>query len=400
MRPGRQIPGEGPDLRGRNLGIAAFAIILIIATLAVPLLADASTYHTGLSVEVNAADRLTGNAYIAASGVQFDADAPGDVYIMTMMGTVDGTIEGNLHLLAGRTTVRADTRGSLLIAGGDVSVQGNVGGDLVVVGGNVTIGRASTVVGDVIIAGGKVRIEGTIRGAIYGSALSIQHSGSVSGNMELQTSRLVVDDDARVDGDIRYQSPTDARIAQDADVTGSFQRTNATPWSGIGEGALTPFGSLLKLTWSLLAGVALIAAAPRLANRIADHAAPVLQPAAVGVVSLIAIPVVSLLLIGSVIGIPIGVLLLVLLLIALYLSQVFAGLALGRWLLPRSWRDGSRGFLAFAMTIGVLIIAALRMLPVPFLGPMLTAIVSFWGLGAAIMLLTDATSKRLRERPI
>jgi hypothetical protein len=86
--------------------------------------------------------------------------------------------------------------------------------------------------------------------------------------------------------------------------------------------------------------------------------------------------------------------------VGLYLSQVFAGLAIGRYLMPRSWRDGSRGYLLLAMTLGVIIIAAIRMAPVPFLGPVVTAIVTFWGFGAAVMLVTDLTSTRLRERAI
>jgi hypothetical protein len=177
-------------------------------------------------------------------------------------------------------------------------------------------------------------------------------------------------------------------------------RTNSAPWTGIGDGALHPFGSLLKLTWSLLAGAAVITLAPRLASRIADHATPPLQPAAVGLISLVLLPVVALLLLGTILGIPLGVLLLIMLPVGLYLSQVFAGLAIGRFLMPRSWRDGSRGYLLLAMTLGVLIIAVVRMAPVPYLGPIVTAIVTFWGFGATVMLVTDLTSNRLRERAI
>jgi hypothetical protein len=177
-------------------------------------------------------------------------------------------------------------------------------------------------------------------------------------------------------------------------------RTNSAPWTGIGDGALHPFGSLLKLTWSLLAGAAVIALAPRLASRIADHATPPLQPAAVGLISLVLLPVVALLLLGTILGIPLGVLLLLMLPVGLYLSQIFAGLAIGRFLMPRSWRDGSRGYLLLAMTLGVLIIAVVRMAPVPYLGPIVTAIATFWGFGATVMLVTDLTSNRLRERAI
>jgi cytoskeletal protein CcmA (bactofilin family) len=397
MAPGAQ-QQTASHPRSRHLAVIALGIILVIATLALPLLAGASTYRAGLNVEINQVDSLSGNLYISASEIHFDASAPADVYIMAVTGDVEGSIDGSLNLLAGRTSVRADVGDSLLIAGGLVTIHGNVGGDLIVAGGNVTLSDQSFVDGDVIVTGGKIRTAGLVRGTVYGSALSIQHSGTVDGDMELQASRLLLDSSARVDGDIRYQSPIEADIAPLSEVTGTVERTDATPWNGIGGGALSPFGPLLKLTWLLLVGAVLVAAAPRLANRIAEHGNPFLQPAAVGLLSLFLVPVVAVLLLNTIIGIPIGVLLLMLLVIGVYMSQIFAGLTIGRILMPRSWRDGSRGFLLLAMTIGVLIIAILKMLPVPFLPLAVTAIVTFWGLGAVVLLVTDLTSSRLRER--
>lgn len=395
--PGAHSTAPVAHPRSRFLGIAAFAIILLVATVAVPLLAGASTYRSGLNVRVGQSESLSGNVYIVAPEMRFDATAPQDVYIATISGNVHGSIAGSLNLLAGRTSVDADVDGSVHVAAGNVTIHGNVGGDLVVAGGNVTIASGATIAGDLVVTGGSVDLEGTVNGSVYGSALAIQHGGDVQGDMHLQASRLSVDNDARVRGDLRYQSPVDASIDNETGISGTIERTNSAPWSGVGDGALRPFGSLLKLAWSLLAGAALIAIAPRLASRVADHARPFLQPAGIGVGSLILVPVVAMLLIGTVIGIPIGLILLALLPIALYLSQVFVGLTIGRMIMPRSWKDGSRGALLLAMTIGVIVIAGLRMLPVPFVGPVVTAIVTFWGLGAVILLLTDLTSRRLRE---
>lgn len=386
--------------RSRYLGLVAFAIIMLLAFVAVPILGSASTYKSGFSVDVTQRNIGEGNVYVFAPEMRFDASATKDVSIVTVTGNVHGRIGGNLNLLAGRTSVRADVDGSVIVAGGSVSIHGRIGGDLVIAGGNVMLANQASVSGDLIMAGGTVRIDGRVLGTVYGTALNVQQSGSVSGDMEIQTSRLVLKDNARVSGDIRYQSPVDASISTTARVTGTAERTNTAPWSGIGGGALQPFGSLLKLTWSLLAGAAVIAIVPRLASRVADHATPPLQPVVIGLLSLVLLPVIALLLIGTILLIPLGLTLLVLFPIGLYLSQVFAGLAIGRYLTPRSWRDGSRGYLLLSMTLGVIIIAVIRMVPIPFLGPIVTAIVAFWGFGSVMMLLTDLTSSRLRERAL
>lgn len=398
MNTGSSLQAPVHAARGRVLGLVAFALILLTATIALPALSGASTYRAGLNVRIDSGDQVEGNVYIVAPEMRFDAQAPQNVTIATITGNIHGSIGGNLQLLAGRTTVRADIDGSVHVAGGDVTLVGDVGGDVVVAGGSVTVDGSSTIGGDLIVAGGRARLDGTVQGSVYGTALTIRHGGTVNGDMQVQTSRLSVTSAAQVQGDLRYQSPIDADIARQTGISGTIERTNATPWAGVGDGALSPFGSLLKLTWSLLTGAAVIAIAPRLLSRIADHAQGVLQPAAIGIVAIVLLPVAALLLLGTIIGIPLGVMLLAMIPIGLYLSQVVAGLTLGRLVMPRSWRDGSRGTMILAMTLGVLVLGILRMLPIPYLGPIVTAIITFWGFGAIIMVVTDLTSNRLRAR--
>ena len=66
--------------------------------------------------------------------------------------------------------------------------------------------------------------------------------------------------------------------------------------------------------------------------------------------------------------------------------------------MPRSWRDGSRGFLLFAMVIGTIVIGFLRMAPVPYLNVIVVVLVTVWGFGALLMLTRDVTSDRTRAR--
>lgn len=382
--------------RGRFLGLAAFGIMLLLATIALPLVSGASTYHSGLSVEIGSTDRMEGNVYIIAPELRFNATAPANVSIVTMNGDIRGRINGNLHLLAGHTNVHAVVGGSVYAAAGNVRIHDRVDGDVIVTGGDVTITSGATIDGDLIIAAGTASVDGTIRGSVYGTALTISQEGTVEDNVEVQASRLVVGKNARINGDLRYQSPIDARMSSSARVTGAIDRTNAAPWSGVGAGALSPFGSLLKLTWSLLTGAALIVLMPRLASRIADHGSLILQPAAVGLIAMILLPLAGVFLLGTIIGIPLGVILLTLIPIGLYLSQICAGVSLGRIILPGSWQDGTRGSLLLAMTLGVILIGVIRMAPVPFLGPIVTVLVTFWGFGALVMVVTDLTSRRLR----
>lgn len=381
----------------RYLGLIAFALILLTAMVAVPSLAGASTYQAGFNVSLDPNDRIDGNLYLSALQVNVEGDAPNDAYIMAVDANLNGDVSGSLTVVSATTEITGAIGGSLHVVSGQVDFSGRVDGDLVVAGGQVTLSSGSTIGGDVILAGGTAIIDGAINGSIYAATLSTAIDGTVVGNAELQAMNLNVDNGARIGGALRYQSPLDADVDSAAIITGDVTRTNGAPWTGIGDGALAPFGSIVRLVWALILGALIVAAAPRVASRVAEHGASFLRPSVIGLICIVAVPLISLLAFLSIVGIPVGVLLLILLGIVVYLSQVFAGLTIGRYLMPRSWQDGSRGYLLLAMTIGVLIITALRMVPVPYLGSIATALVTFWGTGAAVLILTDLTSRRLRE---
>jgi cytoskeletal protein CcmA (bactofilin family) len=384
-----------PSSRGRFLGLAAFAIVLLLATVAIPLLGHASGYRGGFTVNTSGS-AIDGNLYVASFRSRIDTNISGDLSIASFTSSIYGDTTGSVHLLGGRASIHGDVGGSLYVASGNVDVHGTIGGDLVVGAGRATLTNGSRVEGDVIVLAGQLSSRGNVSGTLYGSALLLDQEGTVGGNMEVQVDRLDIEGSATIGGDLRYQSPTDADISGSATIDGITERTNAAPWTGIGDGALAPFGPLLRLVWSLLVGAALIGTAPRLMNRLGEIASPVVQPGILGMIGLLSIPVFATIALVSILGIPIGILMLVGWLVGLYLSQVIVGLAIGRFLLPRRWRDGSRGYLLLAMTIGVILIGAVRMAPVPFVNMIVMLLVTILGLGAILSIVADLTSDRLR----
>lgn len=386
----------GSHARSRFLGLAAVALILLLATVAMPLVSGASTYRAGLTVNTSGAT-VEGNLYVASLRSRIDTGVAGDLTLAGFTSSIYGDVGGSLHLLAGRTSVYGNVDGSVYIAGGNVDIRGTVGGDLVIAAGRAELRDGSRVTGDVIVLAGQLGSRGTVDGTLYGSSLIMDQRGAVNGNLEVQADRLTIGRGATIGGTLRYQSPTDADIAAGATIRGETTRTNATPWTGVGAGALAPFGTLMKIVWALVTAAALVAVAPRLMYRFAEIASPVVQPAILGAIGLVALPVFAVLAMTSVLGLPIGLLLLGGYLVALYLSQVVVGLALGRFLLPRRWRDGSRGYLLLAGTLGLILIGVLRLLPFLYVNMAVTLVVTLLGFGAIISIVLDLTSDRLRN---
>jgi len=367
--------------------LASFAIILIVATLALPIVGSASEVRSGGSITIARNERITEDLYLSAGSVELLGTVNRDASIAAGDATIEGTVEGSVNLAAGQAAISGLVGGSVRVAGGSVEVSGDIGGDLVVAGGRVAIPSGATIGGDLILTGGDVDIQGAIAGDVRGSAMNLGIGGDVRGNVDVDTSRFAVDSTARIGGNLTYASASSDSISPGANIAGTVEREDGTPWGGSDGWLQQSSGTLLRALWALIAGVVIVAVAPRVANAIARNGRSVLAAIGVGLLALIVAPILAIALTVSLIGLPTGLILLTLLVMTLYLTQVFAGLTIGRFILPNGWNDGSRGFNLLAMTLGVLIIAAASFIPVPFASGVISALVTLWGLGAAAMIL-------------
>lgn len=378
--------------RGSRMGLAAFAILLLLTSIALPVVAAASEIRSGTSVDIQANERITEDLYSSAGSITISGTVTRDASIAAGRARIDGTIDGSVMLAAGRADVPGTIGGSLRIAGGVVEVGGDIDGDLVVLGGRVTVPSGGSVGGDVIVAGGIVDLQGDIVGDVRGIAMSATIAGVVGGDVDIESSRVSVPGTARIGGDLRYLTAGNPDISSAADILGTTERVAQMPWEPSTGGSSRPFGPLLRTVWALIAGVVIIALAPRLADAIGRSGRAVLRAVGVGLLALIVVPVVTGILIVSTIGVPIGLIFLGSFVALLYLSQVFAGLAIGRFVLPDRWNDGSRGYHFLAMTIGVIILAVLNFIPLPFASAVIAVAVTMWGVGAALMVLAETGS--------
>jgi hypothetical protein len=146
----------------------------------------------------------------------------------------------------------------------------------------------------------------------------------------------------------------------------------------------------LRLYWmvaALVLGLVMTLLAPRLVDRVTR--AMVERPGASlgwGILVAILTPIVAVLVMVTIIGIPVGLITLALWALAVLLSGVFAGIAGGRWFVDRiNWRRGS---LLWATCIGVPVSVVLFSLPL--LGALLALLGGWWALGGLALNLKAA----------
>lgn len=385
-------PADSTATRSRRspaparMAFVAFAIIVLVAFVSLPSWGFAADTRSGGDIIIPPGETITEDLYLAAGTVDFDGVAERDVTLAAGEANITGSIEGSLNLGVGTTEISGNIGGSLRIFGGRVTLTGDVDGDVVVASGQLDIGSNSQIGGNILFAGGQLDLRGDVEGDIRGYAGTATLGGTVLGSVDLSTSQLEITNTAQITGEVLHTGKSEPDVASGAQVQGGVTHESVDPW-GDGDNPLArASGSLLRTLWMLVTGALIVIAAPRLANQLGSNGKQLIPAIPLGLLAMIVLPIVAIVLMITVIGLPAGFVLLTLFLIALYLTQAVVGMSIGRLILPRAWNDGSRGFHLLAMTIGVIIIAAFRFVPFPWIWGAVSLIVAIWGIGAILML--------------
>lgn len=390
-------PGHTSGWRLRGLVVL---LIVSLALAAAPVDAGAVEVERGLTPDIGRGTTIDDDLYLAGGRASIAGRVTGDVIAATARLEMTGQIDGDLDLLAGDVDLRGRVGGTLRVAAGRVRLSGSVG-ELLVLGGEVMIREAASIAGDLVVTGGTVELAGEVGGRVHGTAERLGLSGRVDGDVRLTVDRLRVGEDAALGGELRYRSGN-ASVDAGARVAGAIvtlPTRRYLPWFDVPG----PIGfALFRLLAGLLAGVFAVMVAPGAAVRTADALRHLpLVSLGFGVVLAVAIPIVVVALVATVVGIPLALMAAALLAIALYLSQVVVGLGIGRALLPKRWDRASRGYNLLAMTIGLVIIAVLRALPVRFVDSglaVLIAVVGLGGIGLGLRRSSDRSARHIDRR--
>ncbi len=380
-RPGRIRRGVW---RLQNLPLIASALL----ALAIVAPVAAAEFLRDDEPRVAQGETITEDFYVMGGDTEIAGTITRDAMVATGQFdlTATGRIDGNLNLASGKAKINGNVGRSARIAAGDVEITGSIGGDLVIVAGQADIVRGAVIRGDVILAGGDVTIHGDVGGDVRGAAGDLEIDGNVSGNVDVTVSDLTLGPEAQVTGGVEYNSDNDVDQDDTAAVTGAVVQQDPNPMLPGASGVTWFTAKMFRLLCALVAGLVIVLVLPRLAVSIANAARFSLLGSFVrGLILFFAVPILTVILFVTIVGIPIALIILVGYFVTLYLSQVFIGLALGRFILPDRWGDLGRGYNLLAMTIGVIILFAPRFIPVPFLDPAISVVVALLGLGAAMV---------------
>lgn len=371
-------------MKRRFVTLLVAAVALVLA----PSVVLAASARSGDMVLVPKGEVHHGSLYIAGKTLTVDGDVDGDLVCAGSNVTVNGTVHGDVICAGQILTISGRVDGNVRLAGQTISLNGSVGRNAWVAGQTLTVNSTGKIDGELALLGQAIMVNGAVGRDLYGAMESLTLAAPVNGRVDVQLDQLNVASGAHVAGDLSYTSPQTFKV-DGALVSGQVVRHDAPKHERTvqspRENALAWLAS--RLYWmlaTLAVALVLVWLLPGLTERITGlMMARPLPSIGWGLAIMFLGPIVLILLLVTVVGVPLAFLLGGAWIIALGLGGTLASLAVGRWLLNRT--EGSRHSLVWAALMGVPVTVLVFGLPV--VGPILSLVSAWWALGGLVLTL-------------
>jgi cytoskeletal protein CcmA (bactofilin family) len=326
-----------------------------------------------------------GDYFAWGDSIEISGTVNGDVYACGSQIIIDGTINGDVLAAGGSIDISGKVLHNIRIISGQVMVSGQVGQNATLVGGNVQLVPSSTIKGNLVCFAGNVDIGAAIDTNAHILASNLRLSGQVKKNVQAYVGQMRLTSQARIGGNLSYDSNNDAWVAPQAAVGGIVVH-HPSLFHEVFKGNFLQgvlIGSkiaalLMNFLYSLVIGWILLRFYPKTVEGAEDalHTAP-LKSAAYGLMLLIVLPLASLLLLMTILGAPFALTLLALNVIGFYTAKIFTIIALSNYGFKKINLQPNK---MPSFTLGLIIYFGLTAIPI--LGTIIAFLFLIFGLGA------------------
>lgn len=341
------------------------------------------------NVILSRSDVIERDYFARGEVVTISGKVNGDVYAFGEKVVIDGEVNGDVIAAGGTLEIPGRVAGDARVAGGQITIDGLIEGSLTAGGGNIIIVDDAAIGKSIVVGAGSLKVDGTVgRGATIGAGDATLNS-RIGGSVTAGVGTISVGNRAEINGDLNYWSESDATIDSAAVISGVTSK-HARPVKdgdaraeGIAK-ALSGFWlvwSIASLISGVILGLALIKLAPNFTQDVlAKYQSKPWASLGIGFLSIILAPILFILLLVTLVGIPFALMLLFGLVILCILVKVFVALYIGRFIQDKMKLSRSD---LMALIVGLVVWAVISRVPV--VGGIFVFVASLVTVGAVLM---------------
>jgi len=309
----------------------------------------------------------------------------GDVYAVGEEILVQGIVNGDVIAAAGNIVIEGEIRGNLRAVAENIRISGIVEKNVTVAAGFTEMTSDSLLNSGIIAFGNGVRLSGLVKGDLKIFSQQALIESEIGSDAEVWSERIILENGAKLH-DLTYHSENQPDISSQATISGKLIKGEGALFSaGVGaryfsnslnnyfnRGRL--FFKLLSFVWAIIWGLFMLRYFPKMFQSFTESLSEsVVKSVFVGLGIMILVPILSIILIVTIIGIPFGLFLFFVFIIFSYFAKITFSYWLGRKLIKEDKK------LYLSLVVGLLIYYFLGY--VGFLGLVFMFIVYLTGLG-------------------
>jgi len=364
--------------------------LVVLSTLAFVGVAGATSFKSGKSITVATNETVNSMLFAAGSNINIAGTVNGDVYCAGQTITISGTINGDV-ICGGQTIIiSGKVDGSVRLGGQTVTLSGTVGNSATIGAQNLVIDKTAVISRDLLGGSQNITINGKIGRDIVSGSKNLNINGTVVRNINGGVETLSVGSAGHIGGTVEYIGTTDPAITTGGKIVGKVTRTE--PPKNKSANYVDPGYAIGWFVYIMLATLAIAFILAGLFPRVLSEAAVAAnkkpgQTLLVGIIAAIVAPVLIIMLMISVIGIPAAIIATLVWIVITMISNTFAGYALGHAMLKKQKQP------ILIMLAGTSLLTATYF--IPFIGFLTLMAAYLFGTG---MVLNQ--SKKLLVRPV
>jgi len=353
----------------KNL-ISLITILLLLSSFSF-----ASKFISKRSVLIQEDEVINEDLFALGERITINGKVNGDLFFLAREISINGEVSGDVIGMANTITINGIVFDDVRTGAQFMNINGKIGKNTTLTGQFININRISSIGGDLIVGGNEIKVDGVIGGEVRAGDERISVGGDIGKSLVFYGREIFVSESSIIKGDLQYRAEK-AEIIEGAKVQGKVEKlpTKEKPKKSKYLSWRFYFWKLVFMVAGIIVGFVFIKLFPSLTTKIKEQTGHIWKSLGIGFALLICVPIVSVILAITLLGLPISLILIALYLIFLYLGKIIFASFIGDRILKKD-----SPFLS--LLIGMPIFTVLFALP--FIGWILKLIAISIGLGAS-----------------
>ncbi len=367
----------------RILGILLTSLLFIFF-LSFP--AQAVYLESGNMIDLPKDKDIDESVFVSGNSITVDSNIKGDLLCAGKDVFVNGNIAGDILCAAQSVTVNGSVDGNIRIVAQYIEINGIVTRNLYALSQSLSLSKFSSIQGDIFFGVQNVDLRGSLGRDLLGAGDKISITGSLLRDAKIAATKISVTDPAKIGGNFEYYidemgtASVSARNVKGEIIKHDIVRQMPEKKTTEVKSSALVFGKIYSIITTIVLGLALLYFLRKgIEDRVGIIASKPFVTTLIGFAVLILTPLVFILLLITIIGVPLAFVLIFEYILSIITATVYSSIFLGQWFIKSVIKNKKESHV-WSLVAGATIIGVLMM--IPFFGFFVGCISLSLGLGA------------------